>query len=148
MNKRILAVGSVASLASFGVGILLLYYADSMTVSERLASYGEFIDAATACFVLAAVSAYVALYGLVVRPKSSVPSPGSGSASVGRRGTMVLGLGLIPLSGFLLFLGLGLTEGEGLGQPAGSTALLAGFVLLTAGITITVMGAASSPEKG
>ncbi len=60
---------------------------------------------------------------------------------------VALGLGLFPLSGFLLFLGWAFTDAEGIGYPPSWIALLAGFVLGVVGLTVMIMGIASTAEK-
>lgn len=140
MNVRILAIGAVVFFVCLGVGSLLYSHASSMTASEEIAYEGEFYDASIISFVAAGIGGYVALYGLVVKPRTSAPSSGSACDSMGRGAIVVLGLGLIPLSGFILYLAWGFMETRGIDQPLSWFTLFAGFALGVIGLWLTIVG--------
>jgi len=146
MNVRILAIGAVVFFVCFGVGILLYSHASSMTASEEIAYEGEFYDASAISFVVAGIGGYVALYGLVVKPRTSVPSSGSACDSIGPGAMVVLGFGLFPLSGFILYLGWWLMEAGGIGQPLSWFTLFAGFALGVIGLWLTIVGIVKGRE--
>jgi peptidoglycan biosynthesis protein MviN/MurJ (putative lipid II flippase) len=147
MNVRIVVFGAILFVVCVVVGTLLSSIAPSWNESHSGPEESLPGDVAVALYLAAGFCGYAVLYGLVTRPRASERTEGTALLWMGWR-TAALGIGLLPLGGFLLFIAWAVADTEGIDSPVCWLSFLGAVALGILGLWLLVAGLASVDGRG